>query len=69
MGCGCGDRRVVRDEDRQLGDEESDQRGWQGEIYPINPGREIGLQGIQERQGRRRIDVAVFAIPAKLPRR
>ena len=43
--------------------------GYKGKIYPINPSADeiMGLQGVQERQGRARatIDVAVFAIPAK----
>ena len=51
---GGGDRRIVRRrQDRQLGDEEPDQRGLQGQHLP-DPSEGRGdprLQGIQERQG------------------
>jgi len=46
-----------RPKDRQLGDEEPDQRRLQrGQIYPINPSADeiMGLKAVQERQGRSR---------------
>ena len=56
-GRGGGDRRVRRDrQDRQLGDEEPDQRRLQGQDLPDQPvGRQDhGIAGLQERQGRPR---------------
>ena len=56
-GCGGGDRRVRRDrQDRQLGDEEPDQRRLQGQDLPDQPVRrqDHGTAGVQERQGRAR---------------
>ena len=52
---GGRDRRVRRSrQDRQLGDEEPDQRRLQGSDHPDPPevDRDHGLQGLQERQGR-----------------
>jgi acyl-CoA synthetase (NDP forming) len=41
--------------------------GYKGEIYPIHPKAPRSYKAYKERQGRaRRIDTAVFAIPAKL---
>ena len=56
---GGGDRRVRRDrQDRQLGDEEPDQRRLQGPDLsdPPEGRRDHGPQGLQERQGRSRRD-------------
>ncbi len=56
-GSGGGDRRVVRGrQDRQLGDEEPDQRRLQGPDLPDQPvrRRDHGDEGVQERQGRAR---------------
>ena len=56
---GCRDRRLRRRrQDRQLGDEEPDQRRLQGRDLsdPPEGRRDPGLQGLQERQGRARRD-------------
>ena len=56
---GRRDRRLRRGrQDRQLGDEEPDQRRLQGQDLsdPPEGRRDHGLQGLQERQGRRRRD-------------
>ena len=54
-GRGRGDRRVRRDgQDRQLGDEEPDQRRLQGQDLPDQSvrRRDHGNEGVQEREGR-----------------
>ena len=56
---GRGDRRVVgRGQDRQLGDEEPDQRRLRGRDLSDQPDRrrDHGEEGLQERQGRSRRD-------------